>query len=88
MKLFAIRDTKGNFYGAPFTQHSTVDAERTFMKLRREHNSNINLYPQDFDLYHVGNYDNQTGKIQALDVPVHMVNASHLPGFDAKELNS
>lgn len=84
MKLFAIRDTKGDFYGAPFSQHSTVEAERTFIKLRRESNSNINLYPQDFDLYHLGDYDSQTGVIKALDAPRHMVNASHLPGFQAQ----
>ncbi len=33
-------------------------------------------YPEDYDLYYIGEYDDQTGKIESLQSPQHVVKAT------------
>lgn len=78
MKIFTIRDAKGSFH-EPFYAESHGLAERTFKNWRDQENSQIGKYPEDFDLYYVGNYDKQTGTILALETPDHIIKAINLP---------
>jgi len=78
-KMFAIRDSKAEFYNQPFFQHSRLEAERTFLSLARDEKSTISKYPEDYDLYYLGEYDNIHGKLFPLDTPEHIVKAANLP---------
>jgi len=71
-KLFSIRDSKGETYFPPFHKNTHGEAERFFQDLARDEKSTINKHPEDFDLYHVGEFDTQSGKIKPLDTPQHM----------------
>jgi len=75
LKIYTIRDSKGEFYGPPFFQKTHGEAERSFHTLVNDPKSNVNTYPEDFDLYHLGEYDDQTGKIRPLDTPSHIIKA-------------
>jgi len=79
LKMFSICDTKAGFYNQPFFQHSRLEAERSFMSLAYDSNSTISKYPEDYDLYYLGEYDNITGKITALSTPEHIIKAANLP---------
>lgn len=75
LKIFTIRDSKGEFYGQPFFQKSHGEAERSFRTLTTDGKSTVNQYPEDFDLYYLGEYDDQSGKFKTLDTPQHMIKA-------------
>jgi len=73
LKVYAIRDSKGEFYTAPFYKNTHGEAERDFTTLCNDEKSNPGQYPEDYDLYYLGNFDNNTGKIAGLDSPQHIV---------------
>lgn len=74
-KVFAIRDQKAAIFNQPFFKLTHGEAERDFTTLVNDSQSTINKYPDDFDLYHLGDYDDQTGLIKSLDTPSHLVKA-------------
>jgi len=75
LKMFTIRDSKGEVFHPPFFNHTHGEAERNFHELTKDEKSMIAKYPEDYDLYYLGTYDNQTGKITSLETPEHMVKA-------------
>lgn len=75
LKIYSIRDSKGEVYNTPFFQRTEGEARRNFMDLVNDEKSRIAKYPEDFHLYHIGEYNDTTGKIDALDTPQHIVDA-------------
>lgn len=78
LMIFAIHDTKGEVFRSPFYQRTHGEAERSFKQLLDDPQSMVNKYPEDFDLYHLGEYDERTGKIFPLESPKHVLKASIL----------
>lgn len=75
-KMFVIADTKAEIFNPPFFKNSHGEAERDFRTLVNDEKSqNINQYPEDFDLYYIGEYDMSSGKIESLPTPQHMLKA-------------
>lgn len=76
-KLFSILDSKGKMFNRPFTAITHGDAERTFQSTvnHSDPQNLIHQYPEDFDLYYVGDFDPTTGKIVTPDSPQHMIKA-------------
>lgn len=77
-KAYSIRDSKSEVYNTPFFQQSNAEAIRSFDKLVKDQSSMVAQYPDDYDLYLIGDYDDQTGTIQGLDTPLHIQKAVHL----------
>lgn len=75
MKLFAIRDIKAEGFNIPFCQPTFGLAERMFKDAVKDQENQLSKHPEDFALYHVGEFDNKTGTITALDVPQHVCDA-------------
>lgn len=69
--LYSIYDRKANFYSAPFSEVNEVCAIRQFQSQYAQH-----PYKDDFELYFVGEYDNETGIIFAVDKPQFIVSYS------------
>lgn len=71
--MYSIKDAKGAF-NMPFYKNYHGEAERDFQTLVNDTKGEnaVNMYPQDFDLYYLGQYDEITGKIIPLDTPQHM----------------
>lgn len=78
LKIFTIRDTKGEIYHPPFYQRSHGEAERAFTQLINDPKSQISQYPEDYDLYYLGEYDDQTGKIFPETTPKHLHKAVNM----------
>lgn len=78
LKIYSIRDSKGEMYGPPFFQKTAGEAERSFRTLVNDEKSMTSKYPEDFDLYYLGDYDDQIGKITPLDTPSHLCKAIQL----------
>lgn len=62
-KVFCVKDEKAGQYYEPFCMGNTIDAQRTFMQGMRTEKSMISQYPEDFNLYCIGEYDELTGLI-------------------------
>lgn len=74
-KAYAIHDAKAEVFNPPFYKHTHGEAERDFTSLARDGKSTVNQYPEDFDLYYVGGYDDNRGIFLPLDTPQHIVKA-------------
>lgn len=76
LKVYSIRDAKVSAFNMPFYKHTHGEAERDFHTLTKDEKSTVHQYPEDFDLYYLGTYDNITGQFQSLDSPQHIVKAA------------
>jgi len=86
-QIYSIRDSKAGIFNTPFYQSSHGEAERSFHQLVRDPKSTVSQYPEDFDLYHLGTYDDQSGKMELLDTPAHMIKAVQYTAQNKQELN-
>ena len=75
LKIYSIRDSKGEVYNAPFYQKTHGEAERNFRSLANDEKSTIFQYPEDFDLWYLGEFDDNKGEFKPLDTPQHMLKA-------------
>lgn len=82
MKIYTIRDGKGHYHNLPIYQRSHGEAERFIKSIVTDENpkqlpghySNVAKYPQDFDLYYLGEFLEKDGKMNLLDAPQHIIN--------------
>lgn len=77
-KVYTIRDSKAEIYNEPFMQHTHGEAERTIKSLLNKKDNQISLHPEDYDLYYLGEYDDNTGLYSPLDTPQHIQKVAHL----------
>lgn len=77
-KMFSIRDQKAEIFTPPFYKKTHGEAERDFNSLVNDSKSTVSQFPDDFDLYYVGDYDDQTGVVKSLDTPQHVIKAVHV----------
>lgn len=82
LKVYSIRDTKAEVYNTPFMKKTHGEAERDFTSLVKDEKSMPNQYPEDFDLYHLGIFDDQTGKFEPLATPQHIIKAVNVKNRD------
>ena len=75
LKIYSIRDSKAEIYNAPFFQKTHGEAERSFKTLANDQKSTVCQHPEDFDLWYLGVYNDQTGTIQSLETPQHIAKA-------------
>jgi len=63
-KVLAIRDRAIDSYGQPFYSTSVGGAIRSFSDEvnRAAENNQLNRHPEDFDLFLLGEFDDQTGE--------------------------
>lgn len=75
LKVTAVRDCKGEMYSAPRFNHTISEAEREFKLLANDGKSMMAQFPEDFDLFYLGEYDNLSGKFTSLATPTHICKA-------------
>mgnify|MGYP003375826781 CR=1 FL=1 len=79
-KVYTVRDAKAELFNTPFYQTTHGEAERTFKNLVQDKTSMVGKYPEDYDLYYMGEFDDNTGNIMSLETPQHIVKAVQLQG--------
>lgn len=77
-KAFSIRDSKGMCYLTPFFKKSLGEAERDFMTLVNDERSMVAKYPDDYDLWYLGEFDDDLGTLASLQTPQHVAKAISL----------
>lgn len=75
LKAFSIRDSKSEVFNTPFFNKTMGEAERNFRTLVNDEKSTVHKFPEDFDLYWIGDYDDNSGTMKTLDTPQHIIKA-------------
>lgn len=73
LKMYTVRDSKSEIYNAPFFQKTHGEAERSFRQMCNDEKTMPAKYPEDFDLWYLGEYDDNNGKIETIDTPQHVI---------------
>lgn len=68
LKAFCIFDSKADVYLLPFFSGTTADAMRSFGDAVNDGSTQFAKHPSDYTLFHVGSFDNASGKLSSLDV--------------------
>lgn len=77
-KLFSVYDSKSGVYSAPFMEHSNASGIRAFETGCKDKNTMMFSYPQDYTLFELGTFDDQTAKYELLATPKSLVMAQEL----------
>lgn len=75
LKVFSIRDGKAEYFGNPFFQVTHGEAERSFRTAVNDPKTTFSQFPEDFDMFYLGDFDNSTGHFKALATPQHVMKA-------------
>lgn len=82
--LFAVFDSKAACYGTPFFSPKEATAMRSFAQAANDPNTMVFNHPEDFSLFHLGEFDDVTGELFPSN-PRNLGNAAGLkrPSFPA-----
>lgn len=59
-KIFSIYDKKAEAYMPPFMMQTKGQAMRSFVDLVKDPQSSVNKHPGDFELYEIGEFDDNS----------------------------
>jgi len=80
-KIFCLKDNKTSLWGRPFLERTSIDAIRGFRYVVNNTEAQCAKYPEDFDLYEVGEYPEDAHEIgQFWASPQFVIN-----GYNVKE---
>lgn len=69
LQVYAVKDLKVCAYMQPFMQNAKGQALRTFGDTVADKTTMFSKHPEDFELYHIADYDDATGKYVCPDIP-------------------
>lgn len=75
MNVYCIHDKQAETYETPFTLPNHAYAIRSFQDAVNK-DTPYGKYPTDFELVHLGTYDQETGKFESLELPVVLSQAT------------
>jgi hypothetical protein len=62
-KMYSVFDKKAQIYGTPFVTANENLALRSFSRVANDPTHDICLFPDDFTLVYLGEFDEDTGQI-------------------------
>jgi len=78
MKIFSVLDNKTHSYNRPFCETNEIMASRSLQMALADKTIQLSMFPQDFDLYLIGELDEVTGVITPQEPPKFIVSAVSL----------
>lgn len=69
MKIVVMRDIKADLWGNPIFVQSLGGAIRGFQdEIAKTDGNALALHPEDYELYHLGDYDVETGNFELMAI--------------------
>lgn len=65
LNIYAVFDSKAAAYASPFFMQRDTMALRAFTDLTNDRQSSINKHPEDYSLWKIGSYDDDTGLVES-----------------------
>lgn len=84
-QLYTIYDSKSETYGKPFHEQNTATALRSARNILTNPDSVITHNPEDFTLWHMGEFDDNTGEIELFSPAVCVCKFIDLTGETSHE---
>lgn len=75
MKILAVHDSKVNAFSQPFFLRTQAEAMRGWIEVVNEPSTQFNKHPEDFNLFLLGDFDEDTGLITPLSAPQAIASA-------------
>lgn len=69
MNVFSVYDEKAKAYNTPFFQAHVGQAIRSFNDLVSDPITTIHNHPEDYHLYHIGEFDSDNAKFVSFPEP-------------------
>ncbi len=63
LEAYSIYDSKSKIFSPPFFLRSRGEAIRAFSTTAGDKTNNVGKFPEDFTLFQVGHYDDNTGAL-------------------------
>lgn len=73
--MFAVRDSKSETFSNPIFLKTHGEAERLLTIQASNKETLIGQFPEDYDLYHLGEFTDTTGHMELHDSPKHVLKA-------------
>lgn len=88
LKVFSVRDDKAALFMSPFFFSAVGQAVRAFSDLVNDASSMVGRHPEDFGLFEIGAFDDNSGKLESLPAPKLLGRASDFktPAAEVKPL--
>lgn len=64
LNIYLVHDIKANTFGAPMFFANNVEALRSLEQATKDTNTQLNKYPADYNLLHIGQYHEINGTIE------------------------
>lgn len=77
-RVFSIFDAKAAVFGVPFFVHNDAMAVRLFSDLVNDPKSMVARHPEDYSLYFVGTFEDDTALITGEVTPTSLMTASNM----------
>lgn len=76
-RMYSVFDAKAGVYGTPFFSPQDAMAVRAFADLANDLGTLVGKHPEDFTLFTVGHFDDETGQCSVVN-PAAIVTASQV----------
>lgn len=73
IEIYTIYDTKAQYYTRPFFARGDETAKRIITNTLAQKDNEFAMNPEDFQLYHLGSFNEDDGKITS-NPPRHILN--------------
>ena len=73
LAVVAIRDSAVDTFNRPLFVPALGYATRLFADEVNNRESPMNKHPEDYELFHLGDWDDQSGQFRSLETPVLMI---------------
>lgn len=80
LNLYVIRDQRTT-YMTPSVDYNDASAVRNFEHAVLNKDSLFNSHAEDYSLYRIGTFDNETGRISAEEMPVLILDGKDFGNF-------
>ena len=73
---YSIKDAKANVFSAPFFSINDKTAQRSFEQAKNDSNTTISQNPEDYSLYRLAQFDDQSGELHPEKQPYYLSTAA------------
>lgn len=80
-EVMSVYDNKARIFLAPFTCVNISVAVRSFTEAANTPEMMPCKHPEDFMLFHIGRWDDDTGMTESLNPPINLGMAAHFKDF-------
>ncbi len=85
LMIYTVYDKKAQIYHPPYYCHNVGHATRMFKTMFQQKESVINQYPEDFQVFELGEFNDSTGKMIGYQQPNFICTAADLISVDLQK---